>query len=136
MMQQYKGAPSRDPSHHVFAVADVACRALINEGKSNSILVSGKSGTGKTETTKLLMRYVAYLGGRSSTEARTVEQQVLEVYDNNVEGKKMCYTINGENLFNIEDDEVKKNVFLFAVAERFRDFKAKVVSGGSLSGGK
>ncbi|KAL2942705.1 Myosin-11 [Bienertia sinuspersici] len=78
MMQQYKGAPLGELSPHIFAVADVAYRAMVNEGKSNSILVSGESGAGKTETTKMLMRYLAYLGGRSSTEGRTVEQQVLE----------------------------------------------------------
>ncbi|KAG7030324.1 Myosin-11 [Cucurbita argyrosperma subsp. argyrosperma] len=78
MMHQYKGAPFGELSPHVFAVADVAYRAMIIEGKSNSILVSGESGAGKTETTKMLMRYLAFLGGRVATEGRTVEQQVLE----------------------------------------------------------
>nr|TKR86236.1 hypothetical protein D5086_0000239840 [Populus alba] len=78
MMQQYKGAPFGELSPHVFAVADVSYRAMVIEGKSNSILVSGESGAGKTETTKMLMRYLAFLGGRAATEGRTVEQQVLE----------------------------------------------------------
>ncbi|GAA0162587.1 actin binding motor protein [Lithospermum erythrorhizon] len=80
MMQQYKGAGLGELSPHVFAVADVAYRAMINYyGKCNSILVSGESGAGKTETTKILIRYLAFLGGRATIEGRTVEQQVLEV---------------------------------------------------------
>ncbi|KAJ7966354.1 putative myosin [Quillaja saponaria] len=78
MMEQYKGAPFGELSPHVFAVADASYRAMMNEGRSQSILVSGESGAGKTETTKLIMQYLTYVGGRAAGDDRTVEQQVLE----------------------------------------------------------
>ncbi|XP_073030962.1 myosin-15 isoform X1 [Primulina eburnea] len=78
MMEQYKGAPFGELSPHVFAVADASYRAMTSEGKSQSILVSGESGAGKTETTKLIMQYLTHVGGRVACDDRTVEQQVLE----------------------------------------------------------
>lgn len=75
MMDQYKGVRLGELSPHVFAVADSAYRFMVSERKSQSILVSGESGAGKTETTKLIMMYLAYMGGRR-TEGRSVEQQV------------------------------------------------------------
>ncbi|OMO67020.1 IQ motif, EF-hand binding site [Corchorus capsularis] len=78
MMEQYRGAPFGELSPHVFAVADVSYRAMMNEGRSQSILVSGESGAGKTETTKLIMQYLTFVGGRAAGDDRTVEQQVLE----------------------------------------------------------
>ncbi|XP_010475122.1 PREDICTED: myosin-7 [Camelina sativa] len=77
-MKQYKGTAFGELSPHPFAVADSAYRKMINEGVSQAILVSGESGAGKTESTKMLMRYLAYMGGRAESEGRSVEQQVLE----------------------------------------------------------
>ncbi|WZZ23990.1 hypothetical protein YC2023_007391 [Brassica napus] len=78
MMEQYKGAPFGELSPHVFAVSEVAYRAMIDDSRSQSILVSGESGAGKTETTKLIMQYLTFVGGRAAVDDRSVEQQVLE----------------------------------------------------------
>lgn len=78
MMEQYKGMALGELSPHPFAIADAAYRQMLNEGISQSILVSGESGAGKTESTKMLMSYFAHMGGRAAAEGRTVEQQVLE----------------------------------------------------------
>eukprot|EP00803_Ostreobium_quekettii_P000595 evm.model.scf_649.4 EVM.evm.TU.scf_649.4 scf_649:26519-48447(+) len=84
MMEQYRGVDLGELSPHVYAVADEAYRLMIKESSSQSILVSGESGAGKTETSKLIMRYLAFMGGYreaandSADDTRSVEQQVLE----------------------------------------------------------
>ncbi|CAA0818666.1 Myosin-8 [Striga hermonthica] len=78
IMEKYKGVALGELGPHPFAIADAAYRQMVNEGISQAILVSGESGAGKTESTKMLMQYFAYMGGRVAAEGRTVEQQVLE----------------------------------------------------------
>ncbi len=56
---------------HVYATADRAYRLMtkptsVNQKRSQSILVSEESGSGKTETTKIIMKYLAVLGELSS----------------------------------------------------------------------
>uniref|UniRef100_A0A6S8WDV1 Myosin motor domain-containing protein n=1 Tax=Ditylum brightwellii TaxID=49249 RepID=A0A6S8WDV1_9STRA len=48
-----------DPEPHVYEASSMAYRGLIIEGKDQSILVSGETGAGKTETVKILMSHLA-----------------------------------------------------------------------------
>ncbi|XP_056857024.1 myosin-4-like [Raphanus sativus] len=48
---------------HVYAVADAAFDEMMREEKNQSIIISGESGAGKTETAKYAMQYLEALGG-------------------------------------------------------------------------
>ena len=84
MMDQYQGTQLGELSPHVFAIAETSFRAMTDFKSSQSILVSGESGAGKTETAKQIMHYLAHMGGRSTESndsddsSRPVEQKVLE----------------------------------------------------------
>lgn len=55
---------------HVYSVADRSYRQMMSEQrKSQSILISGESGAGKTETTKIVMLYLTTLGSAHTEDA-------------------------------------------------------------------
>ena len=56
-----------DRPPHIFETANDAYRRIISDHKSQSIIISGESGAGKTETTKQIMQYVANLSSINST---------------------------------------------------------------------
>lgn len=52
---------------HVYAVAEEALRSLKKFGRNQSIIVSGESGAGKTQSARYLMEYFAYANKVSQT---------------------------------------------------------------------
>jgi myosin-5 len=77
-MHEFNEARMQAPQPHAYAVADEAFHRLFDSGANQSILVSGESGAGKTETVKLVMQYLAFKGGQSHGSDKPVEQQVLQ----------------------------------------------------------
>ncbi|RLN91841.1 hypothetical protein BBJ28_00019857 [Nothophytophthora sp. Chile5] len=58
-------ASATDP--HLFAVARAAYMDIVQNGRSQAILISGESGAGKTEATKIMMTYFALTCGTATS---------------------------------------------------------------------
>ena len=52
---------------HIFETANDVYQTIIQHSQSQSIIISGESGAGKTETTKQIMQYIANLSSVKST---------------------------------------------------------------------
>ena len=73
------GDSESDLDPHVFAIADRSYRQMMEHRKSQSILISGESGAGKTESTKIVMSYLTTLGGMGmDTAEKEGEMSVME----------------------------------------------------------
>lgn len=62
---------------HPYAIADTAYRALVREQRNQGLLISGESGAGKTETAKIVMQFLAFASGSTSTHAEDIQARVL-----------------------------------------------------------
>eukprot|EP01038_Epipyxis_sp_PR26KG_P015212 gene15212-20491_t len=66
-------------SPHVFSIGACAVNNMKNDGRDQSVLISGESGAGKTEATKKILQFISTVCG--STASRTgvsIENQILD----------------------------------------------------------
>ncbi|XP_042587979.1 myosin-IIIb-like [Cyprinus carpio] len=77
--ERYKCHEKKSLPPHIFAVADRAYQSMLGRlatgPKNQCIVISGESGAGKTESTKLLLRHIMELCKANSQ----LEQQILQV---------------------------------------------------------
>lgn len=89
IIQAYSGKSRGELEPHLFAIAEDAYRRMKEDGKNQTIVVSGESGAGKTVSAKYIMRYFAsveeitnnnsVLGSNNGTniEMSETEEQIL-----------------------------------------------------------
>lgn len=64
---------------HVYGLSDRAYRSMKNSKRDQSMVVSGESGAGKTETCKHIMRFMASVGGEGPIGTiDELEQKILD----------------------------------------------------------
>jgi len=75
IIELYKGKKRHEVPPHVFAIADTAYRSMLQEHEDQSILCTGESGAGKTENTKKVIQYLAYVAGATRHGNKVQQQQ-------------------------------------------------------------
>jgi len=92
-MVAYRGRKIGELPPHIFAVGDNSYENMRRDGSRQCVVISGESGAGKTESTKLILQYLAATTDKHSW----VEQQIL---DSNpiLEGKGMTYTMFADRM--------------------------------------
>lgn len=83
VIELYKGKKRHEVPPHIFAVTDGAYRSMLQDREDQAILCTGESGAGKTENTKKVIQYLAYVASskpRSSSGSHSgeLEQQLLQ----------------------------------------------------------
>ncbi len=86
IIQAYTGRRKGELEPHLFAIAEDAHTNMRKDHTGQTIIVSGESGAGKTESAKLIMRFLASVDGsdsdskpktKSLEDSSEIERQML-----------------------------------------------------------
>ena len=77
-IELYRGRYSYELPPHIYAVAADAHRDMFARKRDQCIIISGESGAGKTEASKLIMQYIAAVSGHGRSEVERVKDQLLQ----------------------------------------------------------
>ncbi|KAM3845796.1 unconventional myosin-Ia-like [Vipera latastei] len=77
IVEEYRNCNFFAVKPHIYAIADDAYHSLKDQDKDQCILITGESGAGKTEASKLVMSYVAAVCGKGE-EVNRVKEQLLQ----------------------------------------------------------
>jgi myosin-5 len=75
VLEMYKAQKSKKP--HIFGLAAKAFRDLVNTRKNQCILISGESGSGKTESTKFVLQVLTAVDENKTGSSASICQQVM-----------------------------------------------------------
>ncbi|XP_046838439.1 unconventional myosin-IXa-like isoform X4 [Vespa crabro] len=117
---------------HIFAIADAAYHCMLKEKRNQCIVISGESGSGKTESTNFLLHHLTALSQKGS-HGSGVEQTilsagpVLEAFGN----AKTAHNNNSSRFGKFIQVNYKENGMVHgAVVQKYLLEKSRIVSQG------
>uniref|UniRef100_H2YMX0 Myosin motor domain-containing protein n=1 Tax=Ciona savignyi TaxID=51511 RepID=H2YMX0_CIOSA len=76
-MEKYQGVNFYEMPPHVYAIADNTYRSMRNESSNQCILISGESGSGKTEASKYILQYLSVCSA-SNEQVEYIKSRLLQ----------------------------------------------------------
>ncbi|KAH8261692.1 hypothetical protein KR044_013474 [Drosophila immigrans] len=109
IMERYKGIKRHEVPPHVFAITDSAYRNMLGDREDQSILCTGESGAGKTENTKKVIQFLAYVAASKPKGSGAVSTSIC----------KILFTIyinrSGSKLKNLSDISGESLIYLWFI---------------------
>ncbi|XP_013418061.1 LOW QUALITY PROTEIN: unconventional myosin-IXa-like [Lingula anatina] len=129
-VNMYQNRRLGDLPPHIFAIADAAYHTMLHEKSDQCIVISGESGSGKTESTNLLLHHLTALS-QKGLHGSGVEQTilgagpVLEAFGN----AKTVHNNNSSRFGKFIEVNYKENGMVHgAVVEQYLLEKSRIVS--------
>jgi myosin-1 len=94
-IREYRGKKFFEVPPHVYALADDTYNSMLSYRENQCVIITGESGSGKTETSKIIMQYISSVSGKSLEIQRVKDRMlgsnpVLEAFGN-------AKTVNNNN---------------------------------------
>ncbi|CAF1105745.1 unnamed protein product, partial [Didymodactylos carnosus] len=76
MMVRYRTSVKSEQPPHIYALADFTYQAMLHNLENQCIVISGESGSGKTQSANFIVKQLTFLGGAPN---KSLQEKILQI---------------------------------------------------------